>query len=182
MRGSDGASARKITVKLYGKGAVPKSDKRDGSTKTRYYRRAPGQLIYSKLDFLNGAFAIVPKSLRGYETSLDLPAFDISEQVNPKWLIEYLTRPAYYTAQLHLARGQRKARRIAPDDFLASPVKLPQRNRQDEIAEVLAVADREIALRETELDTLTRQKRGLMQKLLTGEWRVGCLTDKGHFQ
>ena len=172
MRGSDGASARKITVKLYGKGAVPKSDKRDGSTKTRYYRRAPDQLIYSKLDFLNGAFAIVPESLRGYESSLDLPAFDISEQVNPKWLIEYLTRPAYYTAQLHLARGQRKARRIAPDDFLASPVKLPQRDRQDEIAEVLAVADREIALRKTELDTLTRQKRGLMQKLLTGEWRV----------
>ena len=92
------------------------------------------------------------------------------------------TISADYTAWLHLARGQRKARRIAPDDFLASPVKLPQRNRQDEIAEVLAVADREIALRETELDTLTRQKRGLMQKLLTGEWRVGCLTDKGHFQ
>ena len=170
--GSDGASARKITVKLYGKGAVPKSDKRDGSTKTRYYRRSPGQLIYSKLDFLNGAFALVPESLQGYESSLDLPTFDISEQVNPKWLIEYLTRPAYYTAQLHLARGQRKARRIAPDDFLASPVKLPQRDRQDEIAEVLAVADREIALRETELDTLTRQKRGLMQKLLTGEWRA----------
>ena len=93
---------------------------------------------------------------------------------NPQWLIEYLTRPAYYTAQLHLARGQRKARRIAPDDFLASPVKLPQRDRQDEIAEVLAVADREIALREAELDTLARQKRGLMQKLLTGEWRVCC--------
>ena len=177
--GSDGASARKITVKLYGKGAVPKSDKRDGSTKTRYYRRSPGQLIYSKLDFLNGAFALVPESLQGYETSLDLPAFDISEHVNPKWLIEYLTRSAYYTAQLHLARGQRKARRIAPDDFLASPVKLPQRDRQDEIAGVLAVADREIALRETELDTLVRQKRGLMQKLLTGEWRVNT-TDFCH--
>ena len=177
--GSDGASAQKITVKLYGKGAVPKSDKRDGSTKTRYYRRSPGQLIYSKLDFLNGAFALVPESLQGYESSLDLPAFDISEHVNPKWLIEYLTRPAYYTAQLHLARGQRKARRIAPADFLASPVKLPQRDRQNEIAAVLTVADREIAFRETELDTLTRQKRGLMQKLLTGEWWVNT-TDFCH--
>lgn len=172
--GSDGSSARKITVKLYGKGAVPKSDKREGSAKTRYYRRSPGQLIYSKLDFLNGAFALIPGALQGYESSLDLPAFDISEHVNPQWLIEYLTRPAYYTAQLYLARGQRKARRIAPADFLASSVKLPQRGRQDEIAEVLAVADREIALRETELDTLTRQKRGLMQKLLTGEWRVNA--------
>ena len=173
--GSDGASARKITVKLYGKGAVPKSDKRDGSTKTRYYLRSPGQLIYSKLDFLNGAFALIPESLQGYESSLDLPAFDIGEQVNPQWLIEYLTRPAYYTAQLHLARGQRKARRIAPADFLASPVKLPPRARQDEIAAVLAVADCELALRETELDTLTRQKRGLMQKLLIGEWRVNTI-------
>ena len=177
--GSDGASARKITVKLYGKGAVPKSDKRDGSAKTRYYRRSPGQLIYSKLDFLNGAFALIPESLQGYESSLDLPAFDISGHVNPQWLIEYLTRPAYYTAQLHLARGQRKARRIAPADFLSSPVKLPQRDRQDEIAAVLAVADRELALRKAELDTLTRQKRGLMQKLLTGEWRVNT-TDFCH--
>lgn len=172
LTGSDGLVANKITVKLYGMGAVPKNEVRPGSTRTRYFRRTAGQLIYSKLDFLNGAFAIIPQSLNGYESSLDLPAFDISEQVNPKWLIEYLIRPAYYSRQLHLARGQRKARRIAPDDFLASQIKLPDRKVQDRIASALTSADDEIASRCSLLEMYNRQKRGLMQKFLTGIWRV----------
>ena len=175
LTGSDGVVANKITVKLYGMGAVPKNEVRLGSTRTRYYRRTAGQLIYSKLDFLNGAFAIIPQSLNGYESSLDLPAFDISEQVNPKWLIEYLIRPAYYSSQLHLARGQRKARRIAPDDFLASQIKLPDRKVQDQIASVLTAADEEISSLSRLLDLYICQKRGLLQKLLTGNGRLGSI-------
>lgn len=172
LPGSEGVVGRKITVKLYGKGAVPKVETRPGSTRTRYYRRTAGQLIYSKLDFLNGAFAIVPESLNEYQSSLDLPAFDISEHVNSKWLLEYLIRPSYYSRQLHLARGQRKARRIAPTDFLTSPIKLPDRNVQDHIASTLASADDEIASQCSLLEMYNRQKKGLMQKFLTGIWRV----------
>jgi type I restriction enzyme S subunit len=176
--GADGASARKITVKLYGKGAVAKDEKRDGSATTQYYRRRAGQLIYSKLDFLNGAFAIVPSELDRFESTLDLPAFDISEQVNPRWLIAHLTRRSYYENQLHLARGQRKARRIAPEDFLASPIYLPSREMQDKIADLLAVAEREITSNRKLLKALMRQERGLIQKLITGEWRVKVDSDK----
>jgi type I restriction enzyme S subunit len=172
LPGTNGSKARKITVKLYGKGAVEKHEHRAGSAGTRYYRRVTGQLLYSKLDFLNGAFAIVPEALDGFESTLDLPAFDIADKVNPLWLIEYLTRPGYYTNQTHLARGQRRARRVPPEEFLASPVRLPDPSRQDEIVEILAMADREI-LRQTEkLTALVEQRRGLMQKLLAGEWRV----------
>ncbi len=170
--GTDGATARKISVRLYGKGAVEKIDTRGGSSSTRYYRRKAGQLIWSKLDFLNGAFALLGPELDGYESTLDLPAFDLSDAVNPIWLIEYLTRPAYYTRQIHLARGQRKARRVSPEDWLASPVRLPDRRTQDRIAEILSTARHELTLIDSEIEALTRQKRGLMQKLLTGEWRV----------
>ena len=170
--GTDGATARKISVRLYGKGAVEKIDTRGGSSSTRYYRRKAGQLIWSKLDFLNGAFALLGPELDGYESTLDLPAFDLSDAVNPIWLIEYLTRPAYYTRQIHLARGQRKARRVSPEDWLASPVRLPDRRTQDRIAEILSTARHELTLIDAEIEALTRQKRGLMQKLLTGEWRV----------
>lgn len=170
LTGSDGVVANKITVKLYGMGAIPKNEVRPGSTRTRYYRRTAGQLIYSKLDFLNGAFAIVPQSLEGHESSLDLPAFDISEQVNPKWLIEYLIRPTYYSSQLHLARGQRKARRIAPGDFLASQVKLPDRKVQDRIADILTSADDEISSLNHLLDLYICQKRGLFQRSQSGFW------------
>ncbi len=172
LLGSEGKVGRKITVKLYGKGAVPKVETRPGSPRTRYYRRTAGQLIYSKLDFLNGAFAIVPESLNEFQSSLDLPAFDISEHVNSKWLLEYLIRPSYYSRQLHLARGQRKARRIAPADFLTSPIKLPDRRVQDHIASTLASTDDEIASQCSLLEMYNRQKKGLMQKFLTGIWRV----------
>lgn len=170
--GSNGETARKISVKLYGKGAIEKLRNRTGSRNTRYYRRSAGQLIYSKLDFLNGAFAIVDQALDGFESTLDLPAFDVSQEVNVKWLIEYLTRPEFYSQQVHLARGQRKARRIAPDDFLASYVRLPSRAEQDRIVEILIQADRELSLEVQTLKLIKNQKRGLMQKLLTGEWRV----------
>ena len=171
-QGANGVTARKISVKLYGKGAIEKPGSRTGSKNTRYYRRSAGQLVYSKLDFLNGAFAIVDQALDGFESTLDLPAFDVSQEVNVKWLIEYLTRPAFYSQQVHLARGQRKARRIAPDDFLASYVRLPNRTEQDRIVEILAQADREFSLEVQTLQLIRDQKRGLMQKLLTGEWRV----------
>ena len=194
--GTDGSTARKVSVRLYGKGATEKNEPRRGSANTRYYRRAAGQIIWSKLDFLNGAFALIGPELDGCESTLDLPAFDCDSRVNPVWLIEYLTRPAYYTKQVHLARGQRKARRIAPDDWLASPLRLPDRATQDRIADALAcartelslidaqideqrriaqaltAAKQELALLDDEIEALTRQKRGLMQKLLTGEWRV----------
>lgn len=172
ISGGDGSTARKISVRLYGKGAVEKNEPRSGSANTRYYRRSSGQIIWSKLDFLNGAFALVGPELEGCELTLDLPAFDCDTSVNPVWLIEYLTRPVYYTQQLHLARGQRKARRVSPEDWLTSPLRLPDRATQDSIAEALTCARTEIALVDHEIDLLTRQKRGLMQKLLTGEWRV----------
>ena len=172
--GSNGATARKISVRLYGKGTLEKNSSRSGSANTRYYRRKTGQIIWSKLDFLNGAFALIGPELDGCESTLDLPAFDCDPSVNPAWLIEYLTRPAYYTRQIHLARGQRKARRVAPDDWLASPLRLPDRATQDHIADILSCAREELALLDAEINAVTRQKRGLMQKLLTGVWRVSC--------
>jgi type I restriction enzyme S subunit len=36
----------------------------------------------------------------------------------------------------------------------------------------LALAQRDLELTDREIAALTRQKRGLMQKLLTGEWEV----------
>ena len=48
-------------------------------------------------------------------------------------------------------------------------LKLPEQRR---IAEVLAACDRELDLLARKRDALQRQKRGLMQQLLTGRVRV----------
>lgn len=172
ISGTNGRDAHKITVKLYGNGVVAKDEKRIGSETTQYYVRKSGQFIYSKLDFLNGAFGIIPEKLDGFESTLDLPAFDISDSVSKEWFLYYLIRPEYYTRQLGLAKGQRKARRVNPSEFLKSKIPFPPLEVQKKIAETLSSAQCEIDLLKQLSDKYKTQKRGLMQKMLTGEWRV----------
>lgn len=172
IRGNDGATAKKLTVRLYGKGVVEKSEKLAGSQNTQYYVRKAGQFIYSKLDFLNGAFGIVPQDLEGYESTLDLPAFDVSSDLDPGFLLYYVTREAFYKRYGGSALGGRKARRVSPNQFLQTTVALPQLPEQASIVAVLDASNKEIALLEKQLEALKLQKKGLMQKLLTGEKRV----------
>lgn len=51
-------------------------------------------------------------------------------------------------------------------------IPVPTIERQQSISRALNAGREEIALIEAEIEARTRQKRGLMQKLLTGEWRV----------
>ena len=52
------------------------------------------------------------------------------------------------------------------------PFTFPSLVEQEKIAQVLTTADKEIELLKNELEALKEQKRGLMQRLLTGEVRV----------
>ena len=170
--GSGGDTARKLTVKLYGKGVTPKRETKSGSNQTQYYRRSAGQFIYSKLDFLNGAFGIVPRDLDGFESTLDLPAFDVSPSADARWLLHFCTRESFYRKYAKFANGGRKARRVNPTDFLKIEEPIPSLDEQRAIADILDTAQREIELLEQLREQIQLQKRGLMQKLLTGEIRV----------
>lgn len=57
-------------------------------------------------------------------------------------------------------------------------VPVPTMERQKAIAQGLNAARAEISLLDDEIKAVTRQKRGLMQKLLTGEWRVEVSDDE----
>lgn len=177
--GSNGATANKLTVRLYGKGVCAKADGRPGSKATQFYRRRAGQFIYSKLDFLNGAFGIVPDELDGYESSLDLPAFDVDESIDSRWLLYFVTRPGFYRNQLGLAHGGRKARRVNPTHLLKLSISVPEKREQVRIADALRTLDNEICLLNAQLNALKQQKKGLMQKLLTGQMRVHASASKG---
>jgi len=63
-------------------------------------------------------------------------------------------------------------------DFNETKANLPSEQEQQKIAQVLTTADKEIALLKEELKTLKEQKRGLMQKLLTGEVRTINIKEK----
>lgn len=58
------------------------------------------------------------------------------------------------------------------DDFYSCRVPVPPIDEQRKIARAMTAAKQELALLDEDIEALTRQKRGLMQKLLTGEWRV----------
>lgn len=165
--GSNGLTAKKITVRLYGKGVVASDDPRPGSAGTRYYRRRGGQLIYSKLDFLNGAIGIIPPNLDGYESTLDLPSFDIGEGVDPEWLTQYMSRPAFYLRYRGSADGSRVAKRVGVDELLASRITLPSLQEQRAIARVLCTADETIRGMRVLIKELGAAKRSVMGQLLS---------------
>jgi len=150
-----------------------KDDRRSGSENTKYYIRRAGQFIYSKLDFLNGAFGIIPEHLDGYETTLDLPCFDVAEGLDARFLLLLVSREEFYSRFLGSAAGGRKARRVNPAEFLATKIHIPGINEQRAIVDAVATLDREIDLLERQLAALKRQKQALMQQLLTGRIRVG---------
>jgi type I restriction enzyme S subunit len=62
--------------------------------------------------------------------------------------------------------------RIYYKDISIYPIVLPTIFEQRKITEVLQACDSEINLYTKKLEALRRQKKGLMQRLLTGQVRV----------
>ena len=175
--GSSGNVAQKLTVKLYGKGVIAKNERRQGSEATTYFRRRAGQFIYSKLDFLNGAFGLIPPRLDGYESTLDLPAFDVLDGVDGHWLLYYVSRKAFYQAHLGLANGGRKARRVNPQDLLQVSIDYPPLAEQQAIAEAIGTLRDDERKWDTMCALLRVEKQAVMADLLTGKRRVRISED-----
>lgn len=188
IKGSTGKFAKKLTVKLWGKGVFEKQEPLSGSENTQYYYRKKDQFIYSKLDFLNQAFGIIPEYLDGYESTLDLPCFDVNKNLNTNFLLEYVQRPTFYKKYGEIADGGRKAKRIQVETFLGFPIYLPTLPEQQKIADCLSSLDELIAAEERKLLVLRDHKKGLMQKLFptrdrtVPEWRFSEFRDCGEWK
>lgn len=162
IKGSNGSNARKLTIRLYGRGIVASID-RGGSEATNYFVRRAGQFAYSKLDCLNGAFGIVPPHLDGYETTLDLPAFDFIGDVCADWFLKTVSRPAFYDRFKFAAIGSRKANRVPTEEFLATRLSIPPVAEQRAIAEVLGAVDEAIAKTEALIEVISSSKISLFK-------------------
>ena len=169
LPGSKGNVAKKITVKLWGNGVFGKNEAVQGSVNTQYFRRKAGQFIYSKLDFLNQAFGVIPANLDNFESTVDLPCFDIAEGLNSVFLLEYVKRKDFYEKVGEAADGSRKARRIHAETFLSFWVALPSSVEQQKIGDCLSSVDELIAAQARKLDALKTHKKGLMQQLFPRE-------------
>lgn len=162
--GHTGVDAKKLTVKLWGKGVVEKTDKIGGSENTQYYIRRAGQLMYGKLDFLHAAFGIVPESLDNYESTLDSPAFDLHD-IDGKFLVERVTQESFYLKNGMIANGSRKAKRIHEDTFLAMDIMVPTYQEQKQIGAFFDELDKTITLHQRKCDELAELKKYMLQNM-----------------
>ncbi|AZV50177.1 restriction endonuclease subunit S [Bacillus halotolerans] len=165
IKGSDGSVAKKLTVKLWRKGIVLKEEIYKGSIATQYYIRKSGQFMYGKLDFLNQAFGIVPDELDGYESTLDSPAFDFKNDLNPNFFLEYVALERFYKYQGNIANGSRKAKRIHVETFFRMPIPIPSYEEQQKIGSFFKQLDDTITLHQHELNSLKDLKKSLLQKM-----------------
>ena len=145
VKGHSGKDAKKLTVKLHNKGVYVADEKIQGSDNTQYYIRRAGQFIYGKQNFFNGAIGIVPKKLDKYESTKDVPAFDVSSDVNVDWLYYYIARPEIYKPQEALCTGT-GSKRFHVNNFYNLSLAIPKMDEQIKIKEYFVHLDNLITL------------------------------------
>jgi type I restriction enzyme S subunit len=94
---------------------------------------------------------------------------NLAKDVDVHYLFHYLKGRQARLMALRVGSGLPN---IQKSDIEAFPVILPSLDRQAAIARYLNTLREEISTLGAYVEKLKKQKRGLMQKLLTGQWRV----------
>lgn len=138
-----------------------------------------GEFAYNKGNSLRFQFGCI-FPLQSYEQAL-VPhvyvSFRLKTGIDADYL-QHLFQADYLKPQLAalVNTGVRNngLLNISPATFMKVTVPLPPLEQQQQIAAILSIARQEISLLKQQTDALRRQKRGLMQKLLTGVWGVNA--------
>ncbi|MDD3877139.1 MAG: restriction endonuclease subunit S [Bacteroidales bacterium] len=115
---------RRIKVKLKVLGVEKRGLENEIEGATKQFIRKSGQFIYGKQNFHKGAFGIIPDELDGFESSADLPAFDVAETCLPEWIFYFFKQGNYYLELAKIARGV-ATQRIHPDQIYEIEIPLP---------------------------------------------------------
>lgn len=131
--------------------------------------------LISKRQVSHGAWGIVTPEFEGSHVSKEYAIF--VNRAPSKLHMPFFARLAQTTRMIHQARVASTGVHIEklifdPAVFLRESISLPTIKEQQKIAAILHAADRELTLHRQQLESLQSQKRGLMQKLLTGEVRI----------
>ncbi len=132
-----------VTVRLYGKGATRRKIG-DGKTPVLRvaYRVRSGDLIYSRIDARNGAFAIIPDELNGFVVSKDFPSFAIKhDRIDTRFLIRFLASEQFFRQLQASSFGTTNRQRIQEASLLSYGIPLPPLAEQERIVKLLDEAD-----------------------------------------
>jgi type I restriction enzyme, S subunit len=158
---------KRLTVKLHLHG-VSKREPRatDQVTSTKYFERRAGQFIYGKQNLHNGAIGIVPDELDKFQSTQDVPAFDVSDEVETKWLYYYFSREDFYSNLERLSTGT-GSKRVHPKELFKLTIKIPPLAEQKEIVEIISTLDKALEKSGKIIEQTEKIKKGLMQQLFT---------------
>lgn len=161
-------------------GVTPKSDRYDrealvkDSEEKEYKVVYPGDIVFNPANLRWGAIARSNETKRVAVS----PIYEVlqldSSKINSDYLTFLLTskdKIRYYATKTEGTLVERMAVKV--DVFLNFQIEIEEDNEnQKTVSEVLTTLIREISLLKKQLEQYKLQKQGLMQKLLTGEWRV----------
>lgn len=128
-----------------------------------------------------GAIALVNKTDEDCLVSHRFPTYEIdTKKVIPDYLRHIVVQKRFvHNLGIISPGGAGRNRVLNKQDFLDLNVALPSLEEQQRIANTLNTSLAEIVLLRRKLAALQKQKRGLMQKLLTGEWRMKVRNQDG---
>ena len=99
----------------------------------------------------------------------------LKENIDARYILEYLNHRVFYWQRF--AASSRKDPNITKSDVEVFPIVLPSLKEQQKIAQILTTWDDAITKQEALIKAKEALKKGLMQKLLSGEWEEVKLGD-----
>jgi len=121
-----------------------------------------------------GAIASVKPEDERCLVSHRFPTYEVNREIADQGFVKYIVNRKAFFSQLALISpgGAGRNRVLNKKDLLKLAVTLPPLSEQKRFAQILGTIDLLIKRKTSHLAALKNQKRGLMQKLLTGQWRV----------
>jgi len=163
-----------LTVKLHCLG-IERNDRVAPTLTERgrpYYQHKSGDFLIGRQNFHNGGFGIISPELDGGITSNAISCLIVNKsKLSKDFLWFQFANPNYYRKVGHVMDGTGQ-KELSDKQLLKLKICLPDLETQNQIAEILTSTQHEIDLLKQLADKYKTQKRGLMQKMLTGEWRV----------
>ena len=163
---------RRITVRLNVLGVEKRPLENEKAGATKQFIRKAGQFIYGKQNFHKGAFGIIPDELDGFESSADLPSFDVREDCLSEWIFYFFKQGGYYLELAKIARGV-ATQRIHPEQIYDLEIPLPDIETQKNIiASIKAIEEKGEKLKKEltyQLTLLENLNQAILQEAVQGK-------------
>lgn len=138
-----------------------------------YFKVRPGDFLISKRQIAHGACGVVPESLDGAVVSNEYNVFVPNQGTNIE-MFNLMMQLPHYTRLFYLMSDGVHIEKLLfkTQDWMRRQLAMPPVEEQQKIAAILTTQDKVIELKEKRLAEKLRQKKHLMQQLLTGKKRL----------